>query len=165
MRQPDKKGAAQAWLIKKSQAAIDAHVKEWGYPDTTVRHWFVNGPYHPFWHWWMVAVVSLADIPGIPPANKQYPEAEYEFTIYSLEGEVDIDAYDAGDIKNQRFKVLSPPDVTFHFDGVTDKQAAEICDAAVQHIVAGQSCDSDFRYYWKTMLQRTVDHYKAGVHG
>lgn len=164
MRGPDKSGVAQAWKINVTQAIIDAHVKEWGYPPTSVCQWFVNGPYHPFWHWWLVSVIDLKDHPGMPPANKQYPEAEYEFCIWSLEGEVNVDAIDAGDIENRGFKILQPADVTFHFHRVTREQAAEICDAAVATIVAGQSCDSDFREWWKGMLARTVEHYVLGVH-
>lgn len=164
MREPDKSGVAQAWLIPLNQESVDAHIKEWGYPPATIRQWFVVGPYHPFWHWWMVSVIDLKDHDGMPPAHKQYPEAEYEFMIMSLNGEVNIEACDTGDFENRGFKYLTPPDVVFHFHGVTEEQACEICDAAVSLIVKGQSCDSDFREYWKAMLARTVEHYVLGVH-
>lgn len=164
MRDPDKTGVAQAWLIPISQEAIDAHIKEWGYLPASIRQWFIKGPYHPFWHWWMVSVIDLKDHEGMPPANKQYPEAEYEFIIMSLDGEVNIDACDKGKPENRGFTYLQPPDVVFHFHGVTPEQASEICDSAVSLIVNGQSCDSDFREYWKSMLARTVEHYILGVH-
>lgn len=164
MREPDKSGVAQAWLLEETPEVQEAHIKNWGYPSTSVRHWFVQGPYHPFWHWWQVGVIDLADHPGMPPAHKQYPEAEYEFAIFSLQGEVDIDALESGDIENRGFKVLQPADVVFHFHKVTREQAAEICDAAVTMIVKGQSCDSDFREWWKGALANTVEHYVLGVH-
>ena len=165
MRDPDLKGVASAWLIKESEEAIQAHIKEWGYPPATLRNWYVNGPYHPFWSWWMVAVISLADIEGLPPANKQFPEAEYEFAIYSIKGIPDIDALDRGDVENRGFEaILSPPDVVFHFHKVTDDQAKKICDAAIKHIVAGQSCDSDYRSHWMEVMSKTVEHYVLGVH-
>lgn len=164
MREPDQSGIAQAWHIPLSENAIQSHIDDWGYPPTSISQWFIKGPYHPFWHWWMVSVIDLKDHEGIPPANKQYPEAEYEFGIYSLDGEVNIDACDRGDVTNRGFKPLSPPDVIFHFHGLTSEQASEICEAAVTLIVNGQSCDSDFREYWKSLLARTVEHYTLGIH-
>lgn len=165
MREPDKSGVAKAWLINPNVKSINAHIKKFGYPPTGLRTWFINGPFHPFWSWWIVSVISLKDVPGVPPANKQYPEAEYEYTCYSLDGVPNIDELDKGNLKKRGFKsILQPADVQFHFHNVTDEQAIEICDAAVSHIVAGQSCDSDYRQYWKAMLARTVEHYVLGVH-
>lgn len=164
MRKPDKTGVADAWLIEMSNEAQQAHSKEWGYPHTGIKHWFIRGPYHPFWHWWMISVIDLRDHPNTPPANKQYPEAEYEFSIYSLKDEVNIEAADKGDLANRGYTLLSPPDVIFQFHGVTDKQASDICDLAVDLIVRGQSCDSDFRQQWKSMLANTVTHYTLGIH-
>src|SRR5690242_19959030 len=58
----------------------------------------VNGPFHPMWSWWYVSVVSLRDIEGVPPANRHYPGAEYEFLIASIDPDytVDVDAIEAG---------------------------------------------------------------------
>jgi hypothetical protein len=165
VREPDLAGIAKAWKIKMTQEMIDAHIKEWGYPHTGIATWYVNGPDHPFWNWWLISVISLKDILGVPPAQKKYPEAEYEYTCYSLKGTPNIDAIDKGDYDNRGFEnILEPSDVQFHFHGVTDKQAEEICDAAVFAIVQGQSCDSDFRNWWEQMLINTVTHYKLGVH-
>ena len=163
-RPPDLQGVARAWRLNVSEAVREAHRKEWGHDDAGIVTWMVNGPYHPFWSWWHVGVISLADIPGVPPANKQYPEAEYEFAVYSCEGNPNIAAVEAGDLKNRGFKLLQPPDVVFHFHGVTDEQAAEIGESAVKTIVQGQSCDSDFREWWMGSLATTVEHYVLGVH-
>lgn len=163
--EPDLGGIARAWRIDATEAVRKAHVDEWGYADSSISTWIVNGPYHPFWSWWHVGVISLKDVPGAPPANKQYPEAEYEFAIYSLQGTPNVQALRDGDLANRGFEsFLTPADVTFHFDGVTDEQAREICDAAVRAIIAGQSCDSDFRQWWLNSLAETVEHYKAGIH-
>lgn len=162
---PDKKGVASAWLMPYTKESNKQHVEEWGYEHTGIRTWFVHGPYHPFWNWWLVSIISLKDIEGIPKANKMYPEAENEFTIYSLEGEVNIEAIIVGDLKNRGFKsVLQPADVTFHYHGLTTEQSEQLCDTAVEVIVNGQSCDSDFRTWWLEMLARTVKHYQEGLH-
>lgn len=168
MRPPDlysKDGRIKAWRIEQTQAHIDAHIREFGHPPAGIDSWYLTGPFHPFWHWWHFAVVSLKDIPGIPPANKQYPEAEYEFAIWSLKGDVNIDACDRADLENRGFDFLHPADVTFHFHNVTDEQAREICHSAVSAVVNGHlSPDSDFRETWKKALATTVSHYVLGVH-
>lgn len=164
MREPDLAGVARAWRISEDPRVQERHIREFGHEHTGLQTWLINGPYHPFWSWWHVGVISLRDFEGMPPAQKQYPAAEFEFAIYSLDGTPDIEAIERGDLDNRGFKFLSPPDVVFHFDGVNDRQAVEICDAAVQLIVRGQSCDSDFRRFWDGSLRATVEHYKKGGH-
>jgi hypothetical protein len=171
VRPPDLSGPARAWLIDDSKSR-EAHVREWGYEAGSLVTWIVNGPYHPLWSWWHVGVIHLRDIPGAPPANKQYPEAEYEFAIYSLDPSgkdgrpkaPDIDLIEAGETKRGFPGFLSPPDVQFHFHRVTDEQAIKICNRAVEHIVGGRSCDSDYREWWKAALAGTVEHFVLGVH-
>lgn len=165
VREPNLHGIADAWRIELTQEAVDNHIKEFGYVHTSLRQWIVRGPYHPMWNWWYIGLVSLKDFPGVPPANKLYSKAEYEYCCYSLQGVPNIEAIDKGDTDNRGFETfLTPPDVQFHFDGVTDEQAIEICDAAIHAIVSGQSCDSDFRGWWEGMLANTVQHYKEGKH-
>lgn len=174
MRAPDKSGVARAWRIEQSPEAIAAHEREWGYPPASIGPtWLVNGPYHPLWSWWYVGVVSLADRPGTPPARRRYPEAEYELMILSLNPSPtdgrpavpDIDGLEAGgDAMRCLPGFLTPPDVVFQFDGVTDDQAAGLAEIAVDVIVGGQSCDSDFRQWWLGSLQATVQHIREGLH-
>jgi hypothetical protein len=165
MREPDKVGAARAWKLDGAalKAATDG-------VEADVVTWIVNGPYHPVWAWWQVGVITLDDVPGFPPANKQYPEAEWEFSITSLQAgpgcdrkTVDIDALERGDLDAVP-GFLTPQDAVVHFHAVTREQAATICELAVNAIVAGHSCDSDFRFWWKNAITKTVEHYVLGVH-
>jgi hypothetical protein len=134
--------------------------------------WLVNGPYHPLWSWWYVSCISLRDVPGVPPANKRYPEAEYELIVFSLNPDPkpprpkvpDLDALAAGDATRGLPGFLHPPDVVFQFHGVSEQQAEQILELAVDRIVAGQSCDSDFRSWWTAALESTVEHYRNGRH-
>lgn len=167
MRGPDKNGVARAWKLDTTElkTAIGGEA-----PDAEVATWLVNGSFHPFWSWWQVGVVTLDDIPGFPPANRQYPEAQWEFSITSLNAgprcdliEVDIDALERGEIPAVPGH-LTPQDVVVQFHGVTREQAATICELAVAAIVGGQSCDSDFRSWWKNAITKTVEHYVLGVH-
>jgi hypothetical protein len=169
--EPDWAGTvARAWRVDvDSPEAIARHEREWGYAPGGVRGYWVNGPYHPFWSWWMVSVTHLRPIPGAPPAHKLYPDAEYEFTIWSVDSppkgpEFDISRVITGDMEG-RGRILHPADVTFQFHGVTDLQSADICDDAVRAILDGMSCDSDFRQWWLDSLATTVKHYQEGRHG
>ena len=86
MREPDLQGGpVRAWRIAQTDAVRQAHIDSFGYPDAGIDTWIVNGPFHPFWSWWHVGVVHLRDIPNCPPAQKKYPEAEYEFTVFTLD--------------------------------------------------------------------------------
>jgi hypothetical protein len=172
VREPTLSGVARAYEIKRTPELQQSYVKERGFEDTTLSMWLINGPYHPFWSWWSVFVMALRDVPGAPPFNKQYPEAEYEIVCVSLnpEGEPgrpklpDPDKIEAGDIQGGMPGFLVPPDWTVQFHKVTDAQAVKICEMAVRAIVAGQSCDSDFRQWWKGSITKTVEHFVLGVH-
>lgn len=165
MREPDLTGVARAWRIRINEALKRRHRDEWGYDDAGIAVWFVNGPYHPVWSWWMVQVIHLRPIEGAPPAHRKYPEAEYEFGIYSLDPamEPDIDALERGDPK-PCFRFLTPPDAIVQFHGITDDQALGVGEAAIQAIVAGASPDSDFRSWWERYIAGTVEHYRAVLH-
>ncbi len=165
MRDPDLSGVARAWKIDPTEIIKDRE------DDPGLVTWLINGPYHPFWSWWMLAVVHLRDIPGILPPEKSYPEAEYELMILSLDPgtanirkQPDIDLIEAGNLDEGMPGFLTPPDVVFQFHKVTEEQAIKIAEYAVQAIVNGRSCDSDFREWWKVSLSKTVEHIVLGVH-
>jgi hypothetical protein len=108
-----------------------------------------------------VALISLHEVPGIPPAQKSYPDAEYELMIASLNPEC---CPPDPDMPGQ-LMVLTPIDLVYQFD-VRDQEAAEeIADLAVKAIVQGKlSPDQDYRPVWQQVLKTTVDHYKQGIH-
>lgn len=144
-RTPDLQNAAQAWHVEITEAAAEAHRREFGYDHTGIDQWVIHGPYHPHWSWWYVAAISLADVPGVPPANKQFPGAEHEISFWSLDGTPNVEALENGDAENHGFTFLHPADVTFQFEGLTAQQVASLTNAAVRLITDGQSCDSDLR--------------------
>jgi len=167
---PDKQSATvRAWRMD-TPATRKAHEREWGHGASAgLASWMVNGPYHILWNWWYVGVVSLRDFPGIPPAKKNYDDAEYELSIWSIDsppgGTItpDIAKLRAGDL-TARGSLLHPADLIYQFDGVTDDQAVKICDSVIAAIVDGYSPDSDYREWWKRSLDETVNHFRAGIH-
>lgn len=156
MRDPDAQGPyGRAWLLQDTS----------GKPDYQANcgSWLVNCPSaHPFWHWWLVGLVSLRDIPGVKPAHKKYPEAEYEFMIYSIDPER---CPNPEPDDPSGYPHLTPFDVLEQFHGVTDHDASRICMSAVHAIVNGvMSPDQDYRSAWKATLAATVQHFREGAH-
>lgn len=153
MREPDLKGhGTAAWRVDISKPADPAQT-------ATLASWLVTGPFHPLWNYWSISVIHLRDIPGVKPANKQYPEAEYEFMIVSL----NPDRAPHPDRPNETFHHLTPIDVAEHFHGLTDDQAKELCELAVRSIVGGlASPDQDWRAWWKKCIKNTVEHIRTG---
>jgi hypothetical protein len=169
---PDKKGLANAWRMDVTPEVSADHLREWGHTHGSIGPtWIVNGPYHLLWSWWIVGCISLRPIPGVPDANKDYPEAEYEIGCWSLNPDPDpprpkipnITALRGGRLA-ERPEYLTPQDWRVHFHGVTDEQAAKICEYTVDAIVAGHSCDSDYRTWWRGAITKTVEHFVLGVH-
>lgn len=159
MREPDRSaGPIKAWKGK---------VPEGMDPLANIGAWVVQGPFHPAWNTWMIAIVHLRDHPRVEPAKKQYPEAEYEFMIWACDPSIpfDVDEWDRtarwGPEDKGRF--LTPPDAVIQFDGINDIQASELLDLAVDLILDGSmSPDSDYRKDWEDGLRATVAHMRVG---
>lgn len=153
MREPDKTGTvARAWRSRyQSEDPADA---------AGVCTWLVNGPFHPFWSWWIVGAVHLIDVPGIEPPKRRYPEAEHEIMIVSLNPEAGVPEPDAPGASP-----LMPPDLTYQFDGLPREKVEEIVELMIDNIVAGRmSPDSDYRASWEAALDKTVEHYRLDLH-
>lgn len=149
MKAPDKTGVGgrEAWKVRSDR-------------ETTLNAWIVRCPgLHAFWDKWLISVVHLRHVPGTPPAEKQYPEAEYEFMILSCDPKHDPD------VETPEIRFLMPPDAIVQFHGMTDEQVTKLCDLAIDAILRGEAHpDSDFRSEWKSMIKATVEHFTTG-HG
>jgi hypothetical protein len=131
--------------------------------DATLRAWLLEIPRaSPAWRHYLLAVVHLRPIDGVRPANKQYPEAEYELMVVALNPDKNPRADDL-----QTLQHLTPINVVEQFHGVDDEQARQICDAAARAVVGGTlpaEPDGAGRDWWHACLQQMVDHYRQGVH-
>lgn len=151
---PDLQGHALAWKVADIRSTKDQ--------EACLGTWLVYAPWaHPFWHTWAMSVVHLRDIPGVPPAHKKYPEAEYELLIAALDPNKGPDP----DHPENGFAFLHPIDVVEQFHGISDRDATRLLESAVRAIVAGTiSPDSDYRSVWRDSVKGTVEHYRSGVH-
>ena len=114
---------------------------------------------NPFWSYWMVAIVHLRDIPGVPPARKSYADAEFEFLIATIDPEKAPNP----DPDLGPWPLLRPMDCVVHFHGVIDDQAAKLLELAVRDMVlSAESPDSDYREAWKRKIWATVEHMTTG---
>ncbi len=154
-REPDVKGPyGRAWFIETKRPEHAA----------CLGSWIVNVPgAHPYWEHWLVALVHLREVPGVAPAKKKYPEAEFEFSIQSINPETcpepDPDKAEEG------YPLLQPVDVVEQFHGVSDRDARRIVDTCIEAMVHGRiSPDQDFRPMWNRTIQGTVAHFRAGKH-
>jgi hypothetical protein len=160
MREPDQKSPfGRAWQIDLSKAP-DCPEKP-----GMVATWLINVPgAHPFWSYWTITVMSLRDLPGVKPAFKKYPEAEYEFMILTVDPERCPEP-DPDEIAAKGHPFLTPVDVVEQFHGVTDQDASRIAEGAVNAILTGNiSPDQDFRPFWRKLIAGTVQHFVAGKH-
>ena len=126
----------------------------------TVAAWVIASPqFHPFWDAWNLYGLSLKDIPGVRPAHKHYSDAEWEIGILSVEPETSID------LSNPKgsIKFLDPADLCKQFHGVTGQHVKDMAARMVELIVKhGWSPDSDNRGTWEVLIDRTVEHTRAG---
>lgn len=147
MREADLIGSCgRAWLLRHNDET----------PNTaTICGWLVNRPgAHPHWQWWVVALITLKDLPGIQPARKTYPEAEYELLIYAI----DPTNCPAPEPDNPNgYPPLLPIDVMYQFHGISEKVSQRLVSIVVQTILVGRvSPDQDFRRVWDGLLTKTL---------
>lgn len=156
MKEPDVKGpAAEAWQIANPPTQPVA--------TAAVAGWLIHSThFHPFWRWWSLSVVHLRDVEGVPAAVKDYPEAEYELMILSLDPEADAPDPDHPE---GGYPFLMPPDLSHQFHGITDAEAQGLALVAVRAICAGRiSPDADYRSIWKGTIAGTIDCIREGGH-
>lgn len=158
MRLPDLEiSNRRAWRLDLTKAKGDT--------TACIGEWLVQGPFHPFWSYWLVGAVHLRPIEGATQAPViNVPGASHEFLILSL------DSPPAGTVRPdpddfKTFRILEPPDFVQQQIGLTDEQAAEIVDGMVRAIVElGWSPDSDNRRHWDAVVGKTAEHARLGGH-
>src|SRR6266516_305077 len=95
---------------------------------------------HPFWSWHALLGVALRDVPGVPPAHRKYPEAEYELMVWAIDPErtpPDPREYIFGDAQRKPGMFLQPPDVIVQFHGTGDDGAAEVLRLCARAVADG----------------------------
>lgn len=161
MRAPELKGAhGRAWrgdldegMRAKWPAALDL--------------WLVHAPAaHPFWKYFIVSAVSLADAPNTPPAVVARPGATHELMVIALDPTFTPEQAwcSEGEERWSRF-MLRPLNLAAQVVDLTDEQMNELAYLFVRACCYGQaSPDDDHRGHNLALLDTTADHLRRGMH-
>lgn len=133
--------------------------------EASVGEYIIHAPHaHPFWSWYYLAGITLRDIPGSPPASRQFEGATHELLVLSLDPDKPAPRPNGEFGQQGALHPLSPPDHVIQTMFVNDEQFGEIVDLFAQAVVNGVlSPDCDWRERWRQTMTHTVDHYR-GLH-
>ena len=88
---------------------------------------------HPFWSQFMLGLISLADVPGVPPAHKSYEQAEYEILFVALDPD-----YHPIPEDRESWHPLIPANYVVQFHGITRDEAMQMLRMLAGEFVAGR---------------------------
>lgn len=148
-----------------------------------VSTWFMHMPGQApggAWDKYQLAVSSLEEAPGMPPANLHYPEAEFELIVVALAPDMNPRVDDA-----DTWLPMSPPNVVEQFHGVSRAQVERMTQTLAWACVNGrlptetqvvvQPADgSEMRMAtiaqaveaWQSAIQQLIEHeHTDGLHG
>ncbi|MGW0599939.1 hypothetical protein ACWD11_22685 [Streptomyces sp. NPDC002776] len=135
----------------------------------TLDAWIITSPYwHPIWHQYQLAVISLADIAGAPPARLQRPGVTHEILVVALNPE--HGPYTADDLPADGLPFLTPINIAEQVTS-TDHEARRLGALCVQAVVDGLLCPETadapdrIRATWSTAIHQTLDHSRDPHHG
>jgi hypothetical protein len=139
------------------------------FPDnkTTLDAWIITAPYwHPLWSQYVLAVITLADLPGVPPAHKERPDVTHQVLVMTLDP--NSGPYDAATVTELHF--LQPGNIAAQFT-TTDDQARDLAPLCVRAVVDGlltpETADAPAktRAAWRQVIHQTLEHHRDPHHG
>jgi hypothetical protein len=96
---------------------------------------------HPVWHTYLVSLVHLRPVEGVPPAVLTTADSTHEILIQALDPDSRPDPDDPS-----TFRPLMPPNLAHQLRGRTDEVANDLFAAFVQALSTGElSPDTDYR--------------------
>lgn len=131
--------------------------------------WVITAPcWHPLWSQYNLGVVSLADVPGVPPAKLQRPGVTHELSVVALNPE--HGPYDARKLPADGLHFLTPVNIAEQFTA-TDDQARNLAllyaRAVVDGILCPETADAPdvIRAVWHSSIHQTLAHDQDPHHG
>jgi hypothetical protein len=135
----------------------------------TCDAWIITAPaWHPLWSQYMLAAITLADVPGAPPAVKNHPNATHEIIVMAMDPT--HGPYTPDNVTDGRDRYLTPGNIGEQFTA-TDEEAIDIAVLCVRAVLDGvlspETADAPerIRAQWSQSIQRTVDHGRDPHHG
>jgi hypothetical protein len=135
----------------------------------TLDAWILTAPgYHPAWTQYLLALVTLADMPGIPTAHKQRPDTTHELIVMTLDPHPR--PYDAPTLHPENLRFLLPVNISEQVTA-TDDQARELTALCARAVCEGllnpETADAPtaIRARWSSTIQQTIAHDRDPHHG
>jgi hypothetical protein len=115
-----------------------------------IAFWLLHSPKtHAVWDYWMVSLIHLRDVPGVPAAVKQDPSHTHELLIFALQR----GSLPPNPAEPQGFEALTPPDLVQGFVAASDAEAVSILERMLERFIDGHlPPDVDFARLWKRLL-------------
>jgi hypothetical protein len=142
---------------------------------TTVCWWLLTGPWHPLWPQFVLSVVSLRDVEGVPPAKLHFPGATHELLVLALNPDDGPTAtvHTAQTLEQGGFRAvgghLEPADVVHQFTA-TDEEMLQLADLLCRACVDGHLTPSTddardrLREAWLSTCVKTLAHMRGEAH-
>lgn len=131
--------------------------------------WIITAPlWHPAWHQYLLGVITLDEIPDLPPAIKTAPGMTHELMVLALDPS--RGPYDALQVRQGDLALLLPINVSEQFTG-TDDQARQLAELATRAVVDGRlnpetsDAPTRIRAEWHAAIAMTLDHFRDPHHG
>jgi hypothetical protein len=162
MREPDLRRAfppVPAFGIGRyERRAWRARLPEVASPHATLASWILECPHlHPVWSYWLVSLVHLRDVPGVPAPTKKDPTNEHEICIFAFAPDHVPDPDD-----REGWQLLRGPCVVEQISSLTDAQAMLVTERCVELCVEGRlSPDDDYRRAWKLAVPAQAQYVQA----
>lgn len=135
------------------------YAAEW---PATLDAWIITAScWHPFWSQYTLAVITLADVPGMPAAVVEQPDMTHQIIVMAMNP--DRGPYTPDSFAEKTVQYLTPGNIGEQFPA-TDDRAVEIAELCVRAVVDGvlnpETADSPARVraLWSQTIQRTLDH-------
>lgn len=141
------------------------------YPEAraTLDAWIITAPvWHPVWSQYALSLVTLDDIPGLPPAQKENPDVTHQVIVMTLNPE--HGPYDARQLTGDSLHYLTPGNIGEQFTA-TDDQARSLAALCVRAVVDGrlipETADAPdrIRAMWRQAIHQTLEHDRDPHHG
>lgn len=135
----------------------------------TLDAWVITAPtWHPLWSQYLLAVITLADMPGVGPAFKDRSDVTHQVIVMAMDP--DHGPYTPDSFAEKSVRYLSPGNIGAQFTA-DDGQALELSTLLARAVVDGVLCPetadapSRIRAEWARSIQLTLDHARDPHHG
>lgn len=168
IREPDFEGpAGRAWRVRPETGDERVSADH----EATLCAWVLHLPnqgqpgYSPAWEHYLLGVIHLRPIRGVPPPTLKTPDMGYEMVLAAMDpqshpGPVDPD-------KDWPFHQLQPLNFAIQWgtDAMTDEKASEVVGfSAVRVLCRGILPPEGHRDVWEQSVRTTVQHIRDGRH-